>query len=163
MPFAASRVDQYAPLLASAMAEFGIDTPKRRSAFLAQIGHESGQLKYTEEIADGSAYEGRADLGNTQLGDGKRYKGRGLIQITGRNNYRECGAALGVDLITNPELLAGPELASRSAGWYWLWRNLNKYADADRFGSLTKAINGGYNGLDDRIHLWLSARRTLQV
>lgn len=159
MPFAASRADLYAPLLASAMSEFEIDTPKRKAAFLAQIAHESGSLKYVEEIASGEAYEGRKDLGNTQPGDGKRFKGRGLIQVTGRANYQACGAALGLDLIASPELLKEPVNAARSAGWYWHSRNLNRFADWDQFGALTRAINGGYNGLDDRIKFWLIARK----
>lgn len=163
MPFAATKVDVYAPLLASVMPQFEIDTPKRQAAFLAQIGHESGQLKYTEELADGSAYNGRQDLGNTQPGDGPRYKGRGLIQITGRANYRDCGIGLGLDVLAQPELLALPENAVRSAAWFWKTRSLNKFADADQFGSLTKRINGGYNGIDDRIQLWIAARRVLNV
>lgn len=162
-PFAKSRVDQYAPLLSLTMAEFQIDTPKRAAAFVAEIGHESGQLRYTEEIASGEAYEGRLDLGNTQAGDGRLYKGRGLIQITGRANYRDAGHALGLDLIESPKRLAEPELATRSAGWFWKSRSLNRYADTDAFGSLTKAINGGYNGIDDRIQLWLAARRVFEV
>lgn len=163
MPFASSRVDLYAPLLTATMDEFEIDTPKRRAAFLAQVGHESGQLKYTEELASGADYEGRADLGNKEPGDGKRFKGRGLIQLTGRSNYLACGVAFGVDLLAHPESLAEPQLAARSAGWFWKSKNLNRFADNDRFGSLSKAINGGHNGLDDRIQLWLMARRTLGV
>ena len=163
MPFAASRVDLFAPLITATMAEFDIDTPKRQAAFLAQVGHESGQLKYTAEIADGSSYEGRQDLGNIQLGDGKRYKGRGLIQVTGRSNYIACGKALGFDLLAQPEVLEQPASAARSAGWFWNFKNLNEYADADRFGELTKRINGGFSHLDERIQLWLAARRVLQI
>lgn len=163
MPFAASRVATYAPLLSDTMDEFEIDTPKRQAAFLAQVAHESGQLRYTEEIASGEAYEGRSDLGNVHPGDGKQFKGRGLIQLTGRRNYRDCSLALGVDLIKEPQLLSQPQLATRSAGWFWRSKNLNKFADSNQFGSLTKAINGGYNGLDDRIQLWIEARRTLGV
>lgn len=159
MPFAASRADLYAPLLDSTMSEFEIDTPKRKAAFIAQIAHESGSLKYVEEIASGEAYEGRKDLGNTQPGDGKRFKGRGFMQITGRANYQACGEALGLDLIASPELLQEPVNAARSAGWYWHSRNLNRFADWDQFGALTRAINGGYIGLDDRIKFWLIARK----
>lgn len=159
MPFAVSRVQVYAPLLTATMVEFDIDTPRRRAAFLAQVAHESGSLKYVKEIADGAAYEGRKDLGNTSVGDGVKYKGRGLIQITGKANYRACGLALGLDLLTSPELLERPENACRSAGWYWQWKQLNEYADADRFGSLTRAINGGYTGIDDRIQHWLRMRK----
>lgn len=160
MPFATrARAETYAPLLTATMQEFEIDTPKRKAAFIAQVGHESGSLKYTLELADGSAYEGRKNLGNVEPGDGKRFKGRGLMQITGRANYEACGRDLGLDLISNPELLEQPAHASRSAGWYWRTHNLNRFADWDQFGALTKAINGGYNGLDDRIQLWLAARK----
>jgi putative chitinase len=162
-PFAKTRVEVFAPLLTQVMSEFTIDTPKRQAAFLAQVGHESGQLRYTEEIASGEAYENRDDLGNSQPGDGKRFKGRGLIQVTGRANYRACGMVLGLDLLATPGRLAEPELAVRSAGWFWATNELNRYADSDHFGSLTKRVNGGYNGLDDRIVLWLAARRVLQV
>lgn len=161
MPYASSRAELYAPLLTAAMVEFGIDTPKRRAAFLSQVAHESGSLRYVLEIADGRAYEGRKDLGNVQQGDGLRYKGRGLIQITGRANYAECGRALGLDLIAAPELLEKPVNACRSAAWFWKSRGLNALADADKYGSLTKAINGGFNGLDDRISSWLHARKAL--
>lgn len=166
-PAAKDRVDVYATLLSSAMSEFEIDTPQRQAAFLAHVGHESAQLRHTTELTDanhdGSQYENRDDLGNTQPGDGKRFIGRGLIQITGRGNYRACGVALGVDLLADPTKLAAPELAARSAGWFWKAHGLNRYADADQFGSLTKRINGGYNGIDDRIVLWLAARRVLKV
>lgn len=161
LPYSAKRATVFAEPLTQAMSEFHIDTPLRQAAFLAQVGHESGSLRYVVEIADGSAYEGRKDLGNTYPGDGPRYRGRGLLQITGRANYLSCGAALGLPLIFNPELLELPTNAARSAGWYWATRSLNKYADSDKFGSLTKAINGGHNGLDDRIQLWLNARKVL--
>lgn len=161
MPYAAARSVTYAPLLTQAMAEFGIDTARRQAAFLAQICHESGSLRYTKELADGAAYNGRADLGNTQPGDGPRFKGRGLIQITGRANYRQCGAALEVDLLAQPEWLEMPEGACRSAAWFWRSRDLNQFADTDAFGTLTRRINGGYNGLDDRISHWLRIRKCL--
>lgn len=161
MPLSGARADVYAEPLTDCMIEFGIDSSKRMAAFLAQVCHESGSLVYTEEIADGHLYEGRVDLGNTQKGDGRKYKGRGLLQCTGRANYAACGAALGLDLINNPSLLALPQHAARSAGWFWKSHNLNQFADTDKFGALTKAINGGYNGLDERIGHWLLARRVL--
>lgn len=163
MPYAGARAATYAGPLTAAMQEFGIDTPKRKAAFLAQVCHESGSLRYTLELADGKAYEGRLALGNTQPGDGPRYKGRGLIQITGRANYERCGKALGLDLIANPELLEGPIQASRSTAWFWSSNGLNNFADTDAFGTLTKRINGGFNGLDDRIKHWLVARKALGV
>lgn len=161
MPFAAARADTYAGPLSRAMIEFDIDTAKRQAAFMAQVCHESGSLRYVKEIADGSAYEGRKDLGNVSAGDGPRFKGRGLLQITGRANYARCGSALHLDLIASPELLELPENACRSAGWFWGVHALNRHADADHFGTLTKAINGGYNGLDDRIIHWLRIRKCL--
>lgn len=163
MPFAGPRAATYAAPLTTAMTEYAINTPKRKAAFLAQVAHESGSLKYVREIADGSAYEGRADLGNTQPGDGPKYRGRGLIQITGRHNYAKCGKALGLDLVANPELLEQPLNACRSAGWFWSANNLNSFADDDAFGTLTKRINGGFNGLDDRLRGWLTARKALGV
>jgi putative chitinase len=163
MPYAGARADTFAAPLTAAMQEFGISTPQQQAAFLAQVAHESGSLRYTRELADGLAYEGRGDLGNTQPGDGPRYKGRGLLQITGRANYASCGSALGADLLKNPELLELPVGASRSAAWFWKSHGLNKYADTDSFGTLTKLINGGFHGMDDRIAHWLRARRALEV
>jgi putative chitinase len=159
MPFAASRAATYAPLLTAAMTEFEIDTPRRQAAFLAQVAYESESLGHVREITDGSAYEGRKDLGNTSSGDGLKFKGRGLLQVTGKANYRACGVALGLDLLASPELLEQPVHASRSAGWFWTSRQLNQLADSDRFGALTRAIDGGYTGLDDRIRFWLAARK----
>jgi putative chitinase len=105
-----------------------------------------------EELASGQAYEGRKDLGNIQPGDGKRFKGRGLIQLTGRSNYEQYSKDRGIDFIKNPELIAtDPNNCVDVAGWYWNSRNLNKYADQDNVRKITKRINGGYNGLEDRI------------
>jgi putative chitinase len=137
---------RYLPHLNAAMAEGGITTPRRQAAFLAQLAHESGQLRYFEEIASGAAYEGRRDLGNTQPGDGVRFKGRGPIQLTGRANYTAASRALGVDLVSNPELAATPQMGFRIAQWFWNSRNLNSYADAGNFDAITYRVNGGYNG-----------------
>ncbi|HEX8438344.1 LysM peptidoglycan-binding domain-containing protein [Archangium sp.] len=146
----AAKAKEYLPHINRAMAEAGINTPKRQAAFLAQLGHESGGLRYMEEIASGSAYEGRRDLGNTQPGDGVRFKGRGPIQLTGRSNYAAAGRALGLDLVNNPRQAATPEVGFRTAAWFWNSRNLNSYADSGNFRELTRRINGGYNGLADR-------------
>lgn len=124
-----SNRDKYLPFLNQYMSEFGIDNTDRVAAFLAQIGHESAELRYSEEIASGVAYEGRKDLGNTEDGDGKRFKGRGLIQITGRSNYAQISKSFGVDFINNPQLLATPEYAVKSACWWWKNRSLNEKAD----------------------------------
>ncbi|SHL17704.1 glycoside hydrolase family 19 protein [Chryseobacterium polytrichastri] len=154
---------------------FSINTPSRILNFLAQLGHESGGLFYTEELASGSAYEGRKDLGNIQKGDGVKFKGRGLIQITGRANYKAISTALGTDFIVNPTLLGGKNVtkcsnvqlknAAQSAGWFWNTRHLNELADQIDihksidtgnnlvvFKKITKTINGGYNGLPDRLN-----------
>ena len=162
MPYALpENVDRFADPLTRAMAEFAIDTPRRQAAFLANIAHESGSLHYVEEIASGAAYEGRLDLGNTERGDGQRFKGRGLGQVTGRDNYRSCGLALGLDLLANPELLEQPLPAARSGGWFWKTKGLAPLADADKFGTLCRIWNGGINGLDDRIVHWLRIRKCL--
>ena len=127
-----------------------LDNPLRFAHFMAQTSHESGGFRYMEEIASGAAYEGRVDLGNTQKGDGIRYKGRGPIQTTGRDNYRKAGRALGIDFENNPELLSLPSIGLLASCHYWQDKNLNKYADSDDISIITKLVNGGYNGLDSR-------------
>lgn len=167
----------------AACERWGIDTPIRQLCFLAQIGHESGGLFYTQEIASGELYEGRKDLGNVLKGDGVRFKGRGLIQITGRSNYSQLNEFLSTNLMEDPSLLGARnsklctskqlELAAFSAGWFWSTRNCNKYADKininlpintgsnlEAFKALTKVINGGFNGLEDRLSRY---RRGLSV
>lgn len=129
---------------------YGIVTPTEAVDFLAQCLHESAEFRYLEEIASGKAYEGRVDLGNTQPGDGVRFKGRGLIQITGRTNYGACGKAIGADLLEHPEQLATTDLGTASACWFWQTHGLNRYADAGDFITETRRINGGINGLGDR-------------
>jgi len=118
---------KYIPYLNIYMPMYGINTDKQIAAFFAQIGHESGHLKHNKEIASGAAYEGRKDLGNIYPGDGVKYKGRGLIQITGRDNYTKAAKALGVDCVNNPELLEQPKWAVKSACWWWNNAGLNKY------------------------------------
>jgi putative chitinase len=158
------RVATFVEPLATKMAAHGIDTPLRRAHFLAQIGHESGELRFTEEIASGDAYEGRRDLGNTEAGDGRRFKGRGLIQLTGRANYRAFGQAIGVDLQANPERVAtDPDLAVEVACWFWKNRGLNALADHDDAEAVTRRINGGVNGLADRLRTLERARFFLRA
>ena len=140
----------YAPLLAKYMCEHEINNLYRKSAFLATIIHESGSFNYTKEIASGIAYEGRKDLGNIYSGDGVRFKGRGLIQITGRNNYQLVSDAFGVDFIANPELLEQPEWATAVSAFWWQNAGLNKIADTKDFRHVTRMVNGGYNGMTDR-------------
>ena len=146
-------VARYAPPIQTQMAAGGIDTPQRMAHFLAQVGHESGDLRYSEEIASGAAYEGRSDLGNTQPGDGVRFKGRGLIQLTGRANYVAYGKARNRDFVSgdNYKLIAtDPLLAVDVACWFWMRKKLNALADQDDIEAITRAINGGLNGLEDR-------------
>ncbi len=158
----AEKAREVAPHLNVAMAEANINTPQRKSAFIAQMMHESGGFRYNEEIASGAAYEGRRDLGNTQPGDGRRFKGRGYIQLTGRANYEAAGRALGLDLVNNPELAARPENASRVAAWYWNSRGLNSLADQGNFDGITRRINGGYNGKADRDRIFAAASDVLR-
>lgn len=157
------RAGYFLPYLNAAMDEAQITTPLRQAAFLAQLAHESGHLRYWEELADGKAYEGRVDLGNTQKGDGPRYKGRGPIQLTGRKNYRAAGAALGLDLEDVPEHALKPDVGFRVAGWYWTTRGLNALADKRDFDRITRRINGGLNGKADRDALYARACLALGV
>ena len=156
----AERIRRFLPLLNKTLEEFEINTPQRIRMFLAQIGHESGQLRYVKEIASGEAYEMRRDLGNTTSGDGVRYKGRGLIQLTGRKNYAMASLALDLPLLESPELLEEPQNACRVSGWFWSNNNLNSFADAGLFKEVTRRINGGMNGYADRYKLY---QRALEV
>lgn len=150
---------KFLPFLNNVFDEFQINSPLQRCMFLAQIGHESGQLRYVKELASGAAYEGRTDLGNTSPGDGVRYKGRGLIQITGKRNYALCSLALGLPLLEKPELLEEPENAVRSAGWFF-W-NERLLALGDDIKKVTRRINGGYNHLKERTELYERAKKVL--
>lgn len=163
-PQAPNDVSKFVDPLNETMAKYEINTLHRMAMFLAQLVHESGGFRYVKEIWGPTAaqkrYEGRKDLGNTHAGDGSRYRGRGCIQITGRNNYKLVSAALGVDFVSAPEKLEEPHWAVMSAGWFWDGRDLNEYADKpaswrskrkeDPFTTITRLINGGLNGLDDR-------------
>jgi len=149
----------------AAMAEFDINTRKRQAMFLAQVGHESGGLHWLREIWGPTPaqqrYEGRADLGNICAGDGLRFRGRGLIQITGRGNYARCGEALGLPLLEQPELLETPVNAARSAAWFWQVHGLNALADEGDFNQVTRRINGGLNGYSQRMALYAQALEAL--
>lgn len=134
------------------MRAYGIlDNHLRLIHFVAQVGHESGGFKYMQEIASGAAYEGRRDLGNTQRGDGVRYKGRGVIQLTGRANYRNYGRALGIDLERHPDIVATPSIGMLVACKYWADKGLNALADIGDIQTITRRINGGLNGYNDRL------------
>ena len=114
----AANIEKFYQPLVDTMEKFEINTPKREAAFIAQLAHESGSFKYVKEIASGSAYEGRKDLGNTEPGDGVKFKGRGLIQLTGRANYKKASEYFKEDFITKPELIETPKYATLIAGWY---------------------------------------------
>lgn len=172
-----AKASAYLPYLEAAMREFEIVTKPRRCAFLAQLAHESKQFKYMEEIWGPTAaqkrYEGRLDLGNTKPGDGFRFKGRGPIQLTGRANYRSFGRWLGIKLEEKPELAAKPEYGFRIAALFWKSKGLNEIADklamdgsikeANTFAQITKRINGGTNGLADRLNYFRVAKQVLQA
>ncbi|CAF4185336.1 unnamed protein product, partial [Rotaria magnacalcarata] len=156
---------EYLTHINNALVEGNINMPARKAAFLAQLAHESGQLRYMKEIASGEAYEGREDLGNNQPGDGKLFKGRGPIQLTGRANYAAAGKDLGLDLVNNPELVETPEVGFRTSVWFWNKRQLNKLADRNTlkdFRNITKKINGGNNGSADREKYWKQASKVLK-
>ena len=156
------KIALYLPMLNDTMGKYNIDTSLRQSHFLAQIIHESGSFQYKVELDSGLAYEYRADLGNTQKGDGPLYKGRGFIQLTGRANYTHYGLYLNEDLVNHPELVATKYPADVS-GWFWANHSLNALADADNVNAITRMINGGYNGLQDRIFYLQKAKSVLCV
>jgi putative chitinase len=143
-------IDGVALYLNQYAKDYDLINDLRMCHFLAQAAHESAHFMTLEEYASGLAYERRADLGNTQPGDGVRYKGRGIFQLTGRANYITYGKKLGLDLVNHPDLASTPEVSVRVALEYWKDKNLNALADADDIVSITRRINGGTNGLDER-------------
>lgn len=159
----------YLPFINRTMEIYEIDTPLRVAAFLAQIAHESGELKFMEEIwgptAQQKKYEPPSDvarwLGNTQPGDGFRYRGRGPIHVTGRANYEKYGNLLGVDLVGNPDLATTPQYAFSIAGLFWKLNGLNELADVQDFRAITKRINGGLHGLQWQQRYYEIAKYTL--
>lgn len=146
----ASRCALFYPFLQEGMATYDITSVARQECFLATIGHESGSLRYTSEIWGPTpaqeGYEGRADLGNTQPGDGKRFRGHGLIEITGRDNHQQVSDALGYDYVADPERLAQPRDATISAAWWFKAHGCNELADTKGFEAVTRRVNGGLNG-----------------
>lgn len=173
LPGACLGAGVFLPALNTAMSRFEIGQPKRVAAFLAQVGHESGELRYVRELGS-DAYLSKYDtgalavrLGNTPEadGDGQKYRGRGLIQITGRRNYLACSQALFGDerLLREPTLLEQPQWAAESAAWFWQSNGLNELADKDQFTTITRRINGGLNGLEDRLRLWARAKAAFCV
>lgn len=145
------------------LEEAEINTPIRVAHFLAQLAHESDGFHTTREYASGAAYEGRRDLGNVFEGDGRLFRGRGLIQLTGRANYAEFNKVVDEDLLHEPELVEEFPLALRAATWYWTKRGLNEYADEDAVEIITRKINGGYNGLDDRTKKLKTIKKALGI
>ncbi|MCS4261076.1 putative chitinase [Pseudomonas protegens] len=171
LPNAGAKAGVFVPALNAAMSKYAIITRLRMAAFIAQIGHESGQLLYVRELGS-NQYLSKYDtgtlakrLGNTPEadGDGQKYRGRGLIQVTGRANYEACSEALFGDarLLNTPELLETPVYAALSAGWFWQRAGLNSLADKSDFLTITKRINGGTNGLSDREALYQRALKVL--
>ncbi len=166
---AAQKLQLYLPHLNTAMQAYGVNTMLRTAAFVAQLAHESAEFRFMEEIwgpiPAQVRYEPLCDLakrlGNNQPGDGKRFKGRGPIQITGRFNYKKYGELLGVDLVGQPELAAQPAVAFSTAGLFWITNGLNELADGEQFVSITKRINGGTNGLPDREKYYARAKDVL--
>jgi predicted chitinase len=160
----AGRASSFAKPLAAAMKEFDINTPKRQAAFLAQVAQECGELRYQEEMFSNlDALENRADLGNTKAGDGRKYKGRGPLMLTGKANYKAAGQALKQDLEAKPELVVQPEIGCRAAAWYWKTQGLNELADRGDVRGITKHIHGDYAGLEARMRFYKQAKQVLGV
>jgi putative chitinase len=168
---APSRAALFAPFIQAACDHYQIVQPLDVAAFLAQIGHESGGLVWTAEIWGPTvaqrAYEPpsrkASELGNNEPGDGLRFKGRGLIQVTGRRNYSLAAVGLDLDLLNHPELLEQPEHAAMSAAWFWSSNKLSQIALAGNFVTLTRRINGGTNGLAHRQVLYAAAKTALGI
>lgn len=166
--FAGQTLTSVVDLLNKYAEEFDINTPLRWAHYLAQIAHECAEFRYTEEIASGKAYDtGKlaARLGNTPQadGDGQRYKGRGVIQLTGKANYAAYKDYCKFDVLAQPELLAKPIGAIRSSMWFWSRKNLNYYADINAFTTITKLINGGTNGWSERQRYFKAAKAVFGV
>lgn len=156
-----SSIDRFVGPLNDTMDGYEIDTPERQAMFLAQIAHESGSLRYTEEIASGEAYEWREDLGNTKEGDGVRFKGHGLIQLTGRANHEHYAADKEMSVEDVLVYLQTAEGAADVAGWFWHTKHLNEHADRGDFRRITKIINGGLNGWGARLTIYERAQDVL--
>ena len=158
------KIEEYVKYFNDLMPKYNINTIDEQRHFLSQVGHESGRLVYVEEIASGKAYEGRKDLGNTNPGDGVRYKGRGIVQITGRFNYEILSKDLGYDFIKEPEKLKEIKWAVESACWFWKKNRINDLVQdsEESVKKITKKINGGLNGFQDRLDLYTKAKQYLK-
>ena len=167
----AATLPLYLPALNQAMQVYDVNTALRTAAFIAQLAHESGEFRWMEEIWGPTDAQRRyeppnalaAKLGNTEAGDGKRFKERGPIQITGRFNYAKYGGLLGIDLVADPALAATPEVAFATAGLYWKTNGLHELADAEQFGAITRCLNGGTNGLPNRQKYYATAKAVLAL
>jgi putative chitinase len=173
-----ARAAPWADPLSAAMALYAIDSPLRQAAFLAQCGHESGRFQWLRELwgptSTQKLYEPPSEkakqLGNTQAGDGFRFRGGGLIDVTGRYNFRVMGQKIGVDLEGNPDQIAQPSPACLSAAQFWTDRNLNAFIDVGDIWSISRAVNLGNphssatpNGMQDRLDLWESCKAALGI
>jgi putative chitinase len=155
-------LDGFADALPRLCEKYEINTKDRQAHFIAQCAHECDHFKTTQEYASGAAYNGRKDLGNTQPGDGPRFKGRGLIQLTGRANYTNAARELNDPLIVaTPEIVERFPLAADVSAWFWHTHKLNQHADRDDVRAVTKIINGGYNGLDSRVAYLAATKKAL--
>jgi len=159
----ASNIGKFLPYLNELMPRYGITTPRRIAAFLGTIQVESGNLRYVEEIASGAAYEGQRDLGNTEPGDGVRFKGRGLIQLTGRANYVAFGNNVGVDFTKNPDLLETPRYAVQASTWFWNRHDLNDAADRGDMDTVTRKVRGALGPAAHQDQRTATYRRALAV
>jgi putative chitinase len=159
--------EEFAAPLTQMMANYQITTPIRQAAFLAQIGHESGSFQFLTELWGPTEwqerYEGNQSLGNIYPGDGFRFRGRGLIQITGRDNYETCADALSLNCVEDPDLLSQPLYAAQSSAWWWSRHGCNELADQGQFDRITRTINGGMNGSEDRHARWERAKKALRL
>lgn len=165
-----ARLGDCLPALDEAMRTHGIVSLRRAAAFIAQVAHESGEFRFMEELWGPTAaqkrYEPQSDLarrlGNTQPGDGVRFKGRGPIQITGRANYQRYGDLMGQDLVGQPQLAATPAVGFATAALFWQKNGLNELADAGNFTAITQRINGGQNGAAERERYFALAQQVLK-
>lgn len=172
LPSSGKMADKMLPALNAAMDQYHINSRLRIAAFIAQVGHESGQFVWLKELGS-HAYLDKYDtgalakrLGNTPEDDddGQLYRGRGLIQITGHDNYLSCSKGMFGDdrLLKTPELLEQPQYAALSAAWFWNSRKLNELADMSAFETITRRVNGGINGLAERKEFYNRALKVLK-
>jgi putative chitinase len=165
--YSVAQLEKITDALNQTLIKYEINTPKRICHFLAQVIHESGTFRYTVELWGPTPaqkrYDTRVDLGNTPAldNDGFKYRGRGWIQVTGKFNYQLASKEFGYDFVKDPDKLSHFPFAALTAGWFWKKKKLNTLADGDQITNITKVINGGFNGLDDRKLWWAKARKVM--